>query len=100
MTRLLNRILPAVYIPEVPPPHPMEGDFAFAQAMEDSDDFLKKLREKSDLTKTARAIMADVLAQAHNMPFITTIYEAVQEMKSGTDQKPRPIPLANQLRKK
>ena len=90
MTRLLDRILPAVYIPETMPPMPppMKGDLAFARAMQDSDDLLRKLRETSDVTMTARSIMADVLRQAHNVPFITTVYEAVQEMKAATDQKP------------
>jgi hypothetical protein len=95
MTRLIDRILPAVLLPETPPPIPMPGDFAFVEAMRGGDELLRRLRENSGLNAAARSVVSDVLARSHNTPFMTTVYEAVQEMKNATDQKPE---LANQLR--
>jgi hypothetical protein len=64
---------------------PSRGDAAFAQAMHVSDDLLLRIREAERETSAARAIMADVWSQAQNIPFLTTVYEAVQEAKTGPD---------------
>jgi hypothetical protein len=64
------------------------GDVAYNDAMRVSGDLLRRMGESSSSTDAARAIMADVWAQNHNIPFIVTVYESVQEMKSGADQKP------------
>lgn len=64
------------------------GDVAYHEAMRVTSDLITKMRESSNSTDAARAIMADVWAQNHNMPFLTTVYESVQEAKSGPDQKP------------
>lgn len=69
-------------------PAPSRGDMAYAQAMNESYELLKRMRETSRSTDAARAVMADIWAQNHNVPFMTTIVETVQEMKSGIEQNP------------
>lgn len=64
------------------------GEVSYKQAMKVSDELLERMRETSRSTDAARAIMADVWAQNHNVPFITTVFESVEEMKSGAEQKP------------
>ena len=81
MTNLLDRIFPD----RGGAPAPSRGDLAYAKAMHESDDLLKKMREASKSTDAARAIMADVWSQNHNVPFLTTVYESVQEAKSGPE---------------
>jgi hypothetical protein len=65
-----------------------KGDAAYREAMKVSGDLIRRMRETSNSTDAARAIMADIWHQNHNIPFLTTVYEAVQEAKSGEDQKP------------
>jgi hypothetical protein len=48
-----------------------------------SDDLLRRMQDNSRSTDAARAVMADVWAQNRNIPFMTTVYEAVAEAKSG-----------------
>lgn len=60
----------------------------YQQAMAVSDDLLERMREASQSTDAARALMADLWHQKHNMPFLTTVYESVQEAKSPTSQRP------------
>ena len=64
------------------------GDAAYREAMHISGDLLRYMGEASTSTDAARGLMADIWAQNHNIPFLTTVYQSVQEMKSGTDQKP------------
>lgn len=59
------------------------GDGAYREAMRVSGDLLRRMGEHSASTDAARAVMADVWAQHRNIPFLTTVYEAVQEAKSG-----------------
>ena len=66
-------------------PAPMKGDLAYAEVMQESDDLLKRMRETSNSTDAARAVMADIWSQNHNVPFLTTVYESVQEAKSGPE---------------
>lgn len=66
---------------------PSKGDVAYEAAMNESDDLLRQMREASRSSDAARAVMADIWAQHHNVPFMTTVVEAVQEMKSGLEQK-------------
>lgn len=78
MTSILGRIFGS----------PPDEDDSYARAMNASDELIARMREASNSTDPARAIMADVWAHNHNIPFLTTVGEAVQEMKSGTNQKP------------
>jgi hypothetical protein len=60
-----------------------KGDAAYMRAMDASDDLLCRIREAERETAAARAVIADVWSQAQNAPFMTTVYEAAQEAKSG-----------------
>jgi hypothetical protein len=84
MTSILGKIFgkPA----ETPPPS--RGDDAYAAVMEESEDVLKMLRQSAESTDAARAVMADIWAQNRNVPFLTTVTETVQEMKSPIAQRP------------
>lgn len=62
------------------------GDSAFREAMRASADLLRNMGHASASTSAARAIIADVWAQSDNTPFLTTVYESVQEAKSGPEQ--------------
>ena len=66
-----------------------EGDSRYREAMMTSGDLLARMRESSTSTDPARAVMADIWAQHNNIPFMTTVYEAVQEMKSATSESER-----------
>jgi hypothetical protein len=61
------------------------SEITYRRAMGVSKDLLNRMREASQSKDAARAVMADVWAQAHNVPFMTTVYEAVQEAKSGPE---------------
>lgn len=67
---------------------PMRGDIAYAAAMTMSDDILERMQTTSRSTDAARAVMADIWSQNHNIPFLTTIIETVQEMKAPIEQDP------------
>ena len=67
---------------------PSPGEAAFNQATRINTELIMHMREVSGSTDAVRAIMADIWAQHNNVPFLTTVYEAVQEMKSATtDQR-------------
>ena len=68
-----------------PPPLPGPGEIAFQEAMSESRQLRARMRAASDSTDAARALMADIWAQNRNMPFLTTVYESVQEAKTGPD---------------
>lgn len=80
----MTSILGKIFHPRPsPPPIPTNADRTYARAMAVSDDLLKKMHDYSRSTDAARAVMADVWAQNHNIPFMVTVYEAVEEAKSG-----------------
>jgi len=64
---------------------PSKGESAFKSAMEAADDLLHRLRNGAEDTAAARSVLGDIWAQAHNRPFMTTVYQAVQEAKSGPE---------------
>jgi len=68
------------------------GDAAYGEAMRSSNELLAYMRDASKSTDAARAIMADVWAQSHNIPFLTTVYESVREMKDAVTQRPEDPP--------
>ena len=61
------------------------GDIAYDRAMKASSDLLVRIRESGREMDVARSVMADIWSQAENTPFMTTVYEAVQEAKTGPD---------------
>ncbi len=61
------------------------GDDAYARAMSTSADLIEKLRKLNGTTEVARQVMSDVWDHRQNVPFLTTVYQAVQEGKSGID---------------
>lgn len=68
---------------------PTAADAAFDHAMSESDSLITKMRECSDDRKNPiRALMADIWAQNHNIPYIATVYESVQEMNAAVAYKP------------
>lgn len=82
MTSILGRIFGNV---AEPPPLPGPGEIAFQEVMSESRQLRAKMREASESTDAARALMADIWAQNRNMPFLVTVYESVQEAKTGPD---------------
>ncbi|CAN7372128.1 hypothetical protein LJR220_003315 [Bradyrhizobium sp. LjRoot220] len=60
----------------------------YAAAMSISDELIDKMRAANGTMDTVRSLVTDILQRRHNVPVVTTIYEAVQEMKAGTDQDP------------
>lgn len=71
------------------------GDLLYDKAMADSADLLVRIREAGREADLARSLVADIWSQAQNMPFMTTVYEAIQEAKSGpeTMQDKRYVPI-------
>ena len=83
MTRIFGRIFGG----HADAPAPNRGDLAYAAAMDESDHLLKMLKDSARSTDAACAVMADIWAQHRNVPFLTTVTEAVQEMKSPLEQE-------------
>jgi hypothetical protein len=67
---------------------PSPGSDAYDRAMNVSGELLVKMQKYSHSTDAPRAIMADVWVHNHNIPFMTTVFEAVQEAKSPLEPKP------------
>ena len=68
---------------------PSAGTTAYESAMRRSDDLIVKMERASRSKDVFPAIMADIWLQRHNIPFMTTVYESVREMKAATtDQMP------------
>lgn len=69
------------------PRTPSAADLAYNRAMAESGTLIRKMRECSDDRNPIRAIMADIWAQSHNVPYVATVYESVQEMNAATAYK-------------
>lgn len=76
--------------------HPRRGgasEIAYNQAMGETDDLIQRMRSYSGSNDAARAVMADVWAQRHNVPFLTSTFETVEEMKGPRAAAlPPPLP--------
>ncbi len=59
--------------------HMTAGQAAYNRAMRVTDDFISQIRQASN--HPVRAVVSDIISHADNVPFMTTIYEAVEEMK-------------------
>lgn len=57
----------------------------YEAAMKESADLLEKIRSLGD--DPSRQIVSDVLANRRNTPYVTTIYEAIQEMDAPLKQR-------------
>ena len=65
------------------------GNAAYESAMRRSDDLIKKMERASQSKDVVPAMFADIWLQRHNVPFMTTVFESVREMKAATtDQMP------------
>ena len=60
------------------------GDCAYAKAMTVSDDLIARMRDASESKDPVRAMMADIWAQRHNIPYMVSVYETVREMTVAT----------------
>lgn len=63
---------------------PTLGDERYARAMQESDDLLEQLGKRGN--EPARQIVSDVLKNRNNIPYVTTAYEAIQEMNAPLKQ--------------
>ncbi len=64
---------------------PNSGDEKYHLAIQSINDLTEKMRENKD--HPAREMVADILANRHNTPYIATIYEAVQELNAPIKQR-------------
>ncbi len=55
------------------------GQAAFNRAMRVTDDFIFRMRQAHN--HPVRSVVSDIISNADNVPFMTTVYEAVEEMK-------------------
>ncbi len=55
------------------------GQAAYYRAMKVTDDFISQIRQASN--SPVRSVVSDIISHGDNMPFMTTVYEAVEEMK-------------------
>lgn len=65
---------------------PTTADGHYHRAMDESHDVLKRMKDIQG-DDPARMIIADVLLHRENAPYITTLYEALQEMNAGAKQR-------------
>lgn len=71
---------------------PSPGDRAFSKAVRANTELISHMRQASQSTDAVRALMADIWSQHHNIPFMTTIFETVREMKIATPEYQRQRP--------
>lgn len=67
---------------------PANGHDRYEAAMSASEDLIRKMRAAGSSIEAVRAVITDIWQRGHNVPFVTSIFETVQELKSGTDQNP------------
>ena len=71
---------------------PVNGHDRYEAAMSSSSELIGRMRAINGPHDTVRALITDILAKGQNVPFVTSIFETVQELKSGTDQRPGDLP--------
>jgi hypothetical protein len=81
LARIARSVVGIDPAPAQPPPLPKTDKFE--AAMKESGDLIQYFREASNDHHPIRAMMADLWLQRHNVPFVTTTYEAMTEMKSA-----------------
>lgn len=90
MTSILGKIFGDRWVQVAPGPN--RGDEAYARAMNLSEDLLDKMQNYSRSTDAARAVMADIWAQRHNVPYMTTTVQVAQELNAAVYQDPKAAP--------
>ena len=63
---------------------PTPGNDKYHLAMQSANDLMDKMQENRD--HPTREIVTDIMANRHNTPYITTVYETVQELNSPIKQ--------------
>lgn len=58
----------------------MTADEKYEAAMAESGQLLARMQAESNSNDAAVALMADIWSQRTNTPFLTTVYEASQEV--------------------
>lgn len=81
MTSILGRIFGDKPSRPIETPAPAE-ESAYAVAMRESDDLLARMRAAYASNDPVRQAMADLWAQRHNVPYVTSVFETVQEMNA------------------
>lgn len=64
------------------------GTSAYRRAVRATDELVERMREAESSTDPARSLMATIWLQRHNVPFIATVHESVQEVAAPLDQDP------------
>jgi hypothetical protein len=59
----------------------------FDQAIAESDELIQTLREAAASPHVIRCLLRDIWYFRHNVPYVTTLYEANQEMSAPLLQK-------------
>jgi hypothetical protein len=59
----------------------------YHKAISETDHFIEQLREESGQSEPVRELVADIWQYRRNVPVITTLYEANQEMMSAVKQR-------------
>lgn len=66
----------------------MTADQKYAVAMAESGDLLREMHAQELSHDTVSAMMATIWLQRHNIPFVTTVHEAVAEAHAPIAQDP------------
>lgn len=67
---------------------PMRGDIAYAEVMRKSDDLLHRVNSSPPPSPSVVAVIVDIWSQRRNIPFLTTVVEAVEEGSAAIKQRP------------
>lgn len=63
-----------------PRPTVENGTVAFEKAMQTSGELIGRFEQASGAPDPIRAMFADMWLERHNVPYVTTLFEAHQEM--------------------
>jgi len=65
----------------------MTADDKYKLAMQESDELLAGIREAEQAPDPISAMMRTLWAHRGNIPFATTMHEAIEEMRSPLEQR-------------
>lgn len=83
----LSMMIPASMAP-MAATAPSHAEASYSKATEALDEVIELMRARAASKDPVRALMADIWLQRHNIPALTTIFEAAAEMKAATNQVP------------